>query len=261
MNFHRPRARRWRAWLFALLAPLWLLAAQAAVADPTVKLRGDLAAHGPITLGDLFENAGPASGVIIGLSAPIGLSAVLDAAAVQRLARSHGLDWDNPKGLARITVLSVAAVDRPGPTVEALSYTRSLMTGEIIQPTDLGYAKFPAFAVPAAAPREAQEIIGKMAARPLRAGAPVSIHDTAAPLVIKKDDTVQVAYNADGVSLQLQGKAVASAAIGDPVSVLNTTSKKIIQAIAVGPDQAVVGPDAERLRAASANPLQFASLR
>ena len=63
-------------------------------------------------------------------------------------------------------------------------------------------------------------------------------------------------------SIGLQGKAMSAAAVGDPLSVLNTNSKKVIQAIAVGPDQAVVGPEAEQFRAASlpyAN--QFADTR
>jgi hypothetical protein len=41
---------------------------------------------------------------------------------------------------------------------------------------------------------------------------------------------------------------------------MNTSSKKVFQAIAIGPDQAVVGPEAERMRAASVvDPAQFAS--
>jgi len=157
-------------------------------------------------------------------------------------------------------VLSVAG-EHAGRTAEVLTYTHSLMAGDVIQPADLGYSEMPASAAASSAPRDAQDIIGKMAARPLRAGTPVSMRDIASPLVIKRDDVVQVAYESDGVSLTMQGKAIAAAAVGDPVSVLNTTSKKIIQAVASGPDQAVVGPEAQRLRAANTSPVQFASIR
>jgi flagella basal body P-ring formation protein FlgA len=47
----------------------------------------------------------------------------------------------------------------------------------------------------------------------------------------------------------MQGKAVAAAAVGDPVSILNTLAKTTIQAVASGPDEAVVGPQAEQIRA------------
>ena len=39
-------------------------------------------------------------------------------------------------------------------------------------------------------------------------------------------------------------------AVGDPVAVMNTNSKKVIQAVVTGPDQAVVGPEADAIRAA-----------
>jgi flagella basal body P-ring formation protein FlgA len=256
------RSRAASPVLAAILALTTLMTAPAAWADQPVRLRGDPSAHGPITLGDLFDNAGAAGAVVIGTPAPAGQSAVLDAAAVQRLARQHGLDWDNAGGLQRIMVLSVGgAGGEHGRMVEALTYTHSMMAGDVIQPADLGYSTVPAFSVAASAPRDAQDVIGKMAARPLRAGTPVSTRDVASPLVIKRDDLVQVAYDSDGVSLTMQGKAIASAAVGDPVSVLNVNSKKIIQAIASGPGQAVVGPEAQRVRAASATSLQFASIR
>ncbi len=247
-----------RSVLITALALLALVAAAPrALADQPVTLRAELTAQGPITLGDLFDGAGGAARVVIGAPAPVGQSAVLDAGIVQRLARQHGLAWENPGAVRRIAVLSVAG--EGARMIEALTYTRNLMTGDVIQPTDLAYTKIPAFQAPANAPRDPQDIIGKVAARPLRSGAGASIRDAAAPLVIHRDDVVQVAYEADGISLTMQGKA--EAAVGEPVSVLNTSSKKVVQAIASGPDQAVVGPEAQRLRAANAAPSQFASLR
>lgn len=233
-------------------------AALPARADQPVSLRAELTAQGPITLGDIFDGAGAAARVVIGTPAPVGQSAILDAGAVQRLARMHGLVWDNAGAVRRIAVLSVVGDPH---MIEVLTYTRNLMTGDVIQPTDLAYAKIPAFQAPSAPPHDPQDIIGKVAARPLRSGAGVSVRDTAAPLVIHRDDVVQVAYEADGISLTMQGKAEGAAAVGEAVSVLNTSSKKVVQAIASGPDQAVVGPEAQRLRAANAAPSQFASLR
>jgi flagella basal body P-ring formation protein FlgA len=145
--------------------------------------------------------------------------------------------------------------------VETLTYNHSIQTGDLIQPDDLTYAKVPAFSAPADAPSDANQVIGKVARRPLRAGAAVARHDVSAPQVIKANDTVNVIYRNDGVNLTLQAKALGAAAVGDPVEVMNTTSKKVIQAVASGADEAVVGPDAEALRAqaATAVPSQFAS--
>jgi len=132
----------------------------------------------------------------------------------------------------------------------------------VIRPDDLTYAKLASFAVPADAPRDANDVIGKVARRPLRVGSAVATHDVSDPLVIKADDTVQVAYEADGIRLVLLGKAMGSAAIGDAVSIMNPVSKKAIQAIASGVDEAVVGPAAERIRARPfMSPAQIAALR
>jgi flagella basal body P-ring formation protein FlgA len=236
--------------------------AAAALAGQPVSLRGQVSASGPITLGDLFDSSGPAGGVIIGNGAPAGMSAVLDAGAVQRIARTHGLDWDNPQGLQRIVVPSVgASVASAGPMVEVLTYSRSLTAGEIVQPTDLAFGKVPGFAVPADAPRDADGVIGKVVRRPLRAGSAVAAHDLSNPILVKRDDVVEVSYHTDGISLTLQGKAMADAAAGEPVAIQNVASKKIIQAVVTGADEAVVGPEAETIRAAAHQTApQFAAL-
>jgi flagella basal body P-ring formation protein FlgA len=243
-----------------LLALCW---AAPALAGQPVALRPQVTASGPITLGDLFDHSGEAASVIIGSGAPAGLSAVLDAGAVQRLAREHGLDWDNPQNLQRIVVPSVGGlVAGAGPMVEVLTYSHSMAAGEIVQPTDIAYGKVPSFAVPADAPRDADGVIGKTARRPLRAGAPVADRDLSNSILIKRDDLVEVGYHADGVSLTLQGKAMADAAEGEPVAILNMASKKVVQAVATGPDEAVVGPEADAIRAAATGQTrpQFAAL-
>ncbi len=52
------------------------------------------------------------------------------------------------------------------------------------------------------------------------------------------------------------GKAMRSAGLGEPVAIMNTTSNRVIDAVASGPGQAVAGPAADAARAA---PQQFAA--
>jgi flagella basal body P-ring formation protein FlgA len=235
-----------------------------AMAGQRVELRPAMSAAGLITLGDLFENAGAASQTVVGNAAPAGQSAVLDAAAVQRIARQYGLDWANADNLQRIVVPSSGVHSAVGAAqmVEVLTYARSLMAGDIVQPEDLAFTKVASFAVSPDAPRGAEEVIGKAARRPLRSGAAVAAHDVTPPQVIKRDDIVRVAYSADGVNLTLDGKSMGAAAVGETVAIMNTNSKKVIQAVAVGVDQAVVGPDADQIRAAALiAPSRIAALR
>lgn len=258
----------------ALASPLIALGLLAAAAPPAlagqqVQLRSSIALHdGRVTLGDLFEGAGPASGVVAATSP--GQAVVLDAGRVQALAMVNGLDWSNAAGVRRIiartdvepaAAAAVSSAARPGRSAAILAWARDINPGEVVQAEDLVWSRTLAVA-PSDAPRDPGAMVGQAARRALRMGTAVGAHDVAAAQVIKRDDVVQVAYEADGVRLVLQGKATSAAALGDLVTVLNTASKKQIQAVATGPGQAVAGPGAERLRASlAANPQFLASLR
>lgn len=236
--------RNLAATLLLLLAPI-----QALAGTPVTLKVDTVNADGVITLGDLFDGAGPAAQVPVGTRS--GGTAVLDAGAVQVLAHRAGLDWSNPQGLRRIVVTagSAAAIPSTRGNVEILTYARSLAVGELVSPQDLVWAK--AAAAPADAPSDPDLVIGLAAKRPLRAGAAVSARDVSAPQVIKAGDLVTVTYEDGGISLSLQAKAMAAAAQGETVMVQNTSSKKMLQAIAAGPGQALIGPDADRARAHS----------
>jgi len=242
--------------------------AGAASAATPVNLRLDPASGPSVTLGDLFDAAGPVSQVVVGNGAPAGLNAVLDAGQVQQIAHMNGLDWANPTHIRRIIVHGGAvaaetnATASSGKMVEVLTYARSLAAGEVVQPGDLTYAKLPAFQMTQDSPRDANDIIGKAARRPLRSGTAVASLDVTAAQVIKRDDMIDVAFHAQGMTLTLQGKALGGAALGETFNVLNPNSKKVIQAVAIGPDKAVVGPEAEEMKSAAyPGSMQFAANR
>ncbi|MET3528295.1 flagellar basal body P-ring formation chaperone FlgA [Phenylobacterium koreense] len=225
-----------------------LIATPAAAGQPVTLKLDPVDADGLITLADLFDGAGAAGKVAV--AARPGASAVLDAFAVQAAARNAGLDWSNAQGYRRIIVRAAAeggAASAPRGNVEVLTYARSLAAGEIVQAQDVIWAK--AAAAPADAPGDAEAVIGLAARRPLRAGSAVMARDVAAPQVIKAGEQITVVYEDGGISLSLQGKAMASASVGESFAVQNIASKKIIQAVASGPGQAVVGPAADQIKA------------
>jgi flagella basal body P-ring formation protein FlgA len=233
------------------------LAAALAIATPAlagqpVSLKADtLDADGLVTLGDLFDGAGAAGRVA--LATRSGANLILDATAVQAAARRSGLDWANVEGLRRIvvrggTTASGLSAQTPRGNVDVLTYARSLAAGEIVQASDLVWGK--AAAAPADAPSDPDAVVGMAARRALRVGAVVAGRDVGAAQVIKAGDTITVSYDADGISLSLQGKASASGGVGDSIAVQNTTSRKIIQAVVTGPGEAAVGPSAEAAKAA-----------
>ena len=90
-----------------ILAAIAAVIAGPALADPVSLKANPVDADGQVTLGDLFDGAGGASGVIVGQRA--GPSIVFEAGQLQSLARQSGLDWANPTGLRRVVVRSAAA--------------------------------------------------------------------------------------------------------------------------------------------------------
>lgn len=92
--------------MLPLLAALLLAApviAQAQTSPVPLVLKSSVTdGDGRITLGDVFDNAGAASNVLLGYRK--GATAILDAAIVQTIAARNGLYWDNARGLRRIIV-------------------------------------------------------------------------------------------------------------------------------------------------------------
>lgn len=251
------------------------LVAGPALAGP-VALRADIVDDdGRITLGELFEGAGSASGVVVGRRA--GPTAVLEAGQIQAAARQAGLEWSNPQGLRRIVVREggaapaalaadasarpAAAPAGPGRTVEVLTYARSLAAGEVVQPADVVWSTVQSHLAPAGGGQDAEQVIGLSTRRALRAGQPVSARDLASPQVIARNDLVQVAYEVGGVKLTVTGRASRNASAGEAVPMVNASSGRTIDAVAVGPGRAVAGPAAQTARtlAARSAPQQFAA--
>lgn len=121
-----------------------LLLAGPALAGPVTLKANPVDADGRITLGDLFDGAGSASGVIVGVRS--GPSAVFEAGQLQALARQSGLDWANPTGLRRVVVRHAAvapatvpdsAGDAAAPAPARAGPVRSAYAERIISRNDI----------------------------------------------------------------------------------------------------------------------------
>jgi len=249
----------------ALLTCAFALSATGALAAAPADLKAQPVSHGPsVTLGDVLDGVdGPAAAIVIAPAAQPGLDAVLDADAVRIAAKRAGYDWPNASGFRRIVVSSEAgsassaashaklASARHGKgqahANQALTYARNVMAGDILSAEDFIWSD------DAVAPSDGvgnpDAAVGKAARRALRAGSPVAVHDLVSAKVIKRDDVIAVVFEDDGISLTLQGKALSDASVGDTLDVINPQSKKVIQTVCIGPDQAAVGPRADQVKA------------
>ena len=84
-----------------------LLVAAPALAGPVSLKANPVDVDGAVTLGDVFDGAGSAAGVVVGRRS--GPSVVFEAGQLQSMARQAGLDWANPTGLRRVVVRHAAA--------------------------------------------------------------------------------------------------------------------------------------------------------
>ena len=186
-----------------------LISAGAALAGPVTLKANPVDSDGRVTLGDLFDGAGPASNVVVGNRA--GPSIVFEAGQLQSLARQAGLDWANPPGLRRVVVRHAAVAPpaaAPGPELAAV----------------------------ADAPPSAATV------RPAPARAAY------ADRIISRNDMVEVAYEVGGVRLTISGRAEGNAAAGQRLAVRNLQSGRTIDAVAVAPGQAMAGSAAQEVR-------------
>lgn len=234
------------------LALCLVLGATPALATPVSLVDGPTDDDGVVTLGELFDNAGLASGVRVGTRTAA--TVVLDAAQVQIIARRNGLEWANPAGVRRIIVrsggsgggasLTPVVQTRGAATVEVLTYARSIATGETIQPEDVVWTTVQAHQAPSDGPDDAEAVIGLSARRALRSGAAVRSADLTRPQVIARGDMVDVTYEAGGISLTLRGRALEAATVGEAFRVQNIESGRTIEVVAVEPGRALAGPAA-----------------
>ncbi len=101
-----------------------LMFAGPALAGPVTLKANPVDEDGRVTLGELFDGAGAAAGVVVG--SRTGPSVVFEAGQLQAIARRAGLDWANPTGLRRVVVRHVAAAPAGAPAA---------MSAEVPAPT------------------------------------------------------------------------------------------------------------------------------
>lgn len=243
-----------------LAAALTLLAAATpALAGTPVTLKAAIVDDdGVVTLGEIFDGAGAAARTPV--ARRTGQSVMLSAQAVRLAAARAGLDWANAEGLRQIVVeggaLSAAQGSAPAAAaaaapaargnVDVLTWARGLAAGEVVQPQDVIWAK--AAMAPTGAARDPDAVVGMAARRATRPGAAIVSGDVAGVQVVKPNEIVTLSFESEGVSLALQAKALTGGAVGETINVQNVTSKKVVQAVVVGPGQAAVGPAAEQLK-------------
>lgn len=116
----------------------------------------------------------------------------------------------------------------------------SLSNGAIIGPRDIDTINVPARQINSQTVLDANNIIGMTPRRTVVAGTPVKAEDLAAPQIIQRGKTVLMVYKNGPLTLTAQGKALDNGAKGDVVRVVNASTNRSLQAVAVAENEVEV---------------------
>jgi flagella basal body P-ring formation protein FlgA len=120
-----------------------------------------------------------------------------------------------------VLVLLASAVPAPADTVVAARTIRSL---SLIGAEDLALV---AGEVAGAATR-LDEVVGLEARVMLYPGRPIRLDQLGMPAVVERNQVVTLLYQAGGLTIETEGRALARAGVGDSLRVMNLASKKTV---------------------------------
>ena len=210
-----------------------------------------------ITLGDVAPVTGEHAGILLGPAPPPGQTLALDPAFLVATAKNAGvilaIPLDQPimvtRATGNATPAPVANTARPAMPAAQITSTqtagqvlvlvRDVPRGHVLSADDLSWQD----ANPARPIRNGADIhlaVGLEVRRALKAGQPVLSADLKQPALIRKGEPVKLVYVSAGVRLSVDGVAQNEAAKGEAVRVLNSYSKRTIDAVAEASGEARV---------------------
>ncbi|MCS6932168.1 MAG: flagellar basal body P-ring formation chaperone FlgA [Acetobacteraceae bacterium] len=173
---------------------------------------------------------------------PGALPAVPPAASLRLLVEQPAFDAASGRFSATLLVLADGApperlrlAGRAAVMVPVVVAVRRIPAGRPIGAADLREERWRAERVRPGMAASLAEVAGRQSRRPIGEGQPVVLSDLAAASVISRNETVTVEVEQGALALTLRGRALADAALGEAVPVMNPSSRAVIETIAIGP--------------------------
>jgi flagella basal body P-ring formation protein FlgA len=120
-------------------------------------------------------------------------------------------------------------------TAAVVVAARRLPLGAVVGPGDLRLVRQRAERVRPGLASDPGQVVGKALRRPVAEGMGFAAADLSLPAVVEKNASVTLVMEAPGLSMTAQGRAMASAARGEVVPVMNLASRSIVEGEAIGP--------------------------
>jgi flagella basal body P-ring formation protein FlgA len=123
-------------------------------------------------------------------------------------------------------------------TVDAVAVDHPIERGQVLKVSDLTILRRPK--TEGGALTDLTAVAGLAARHELRPGQALHAADVMKPEIVQRNDNVTIVYEAPGVMLTLRGQAQDAGALGDTIGVLNSESKRVVQAVVAGPGRVTV---------------------
>jgi flagella basal body P-ring formation protein FlgA len=134
------------------------------------------------------------------------------------------------------TARRVAVAGRLVETRQVPVLRRPLQPGDILRIEDITMIAVSVDRLPKDALLDPRVLIGQGARRALRAGDALREGDVRPPILVTRNSAVTIQLRAGGLTLTAQGRALDEGARGAMVRVINSQTKRTIEAVVIGPD-------------------------
>ncbi|MBP0446250.1 flagellar basal body P-ring formation protein FlgA [Roseomonas sp. SSH11] len=132
-------------------------------------------------------------------------------------------------------VLRQRLTGRAVATAAVVVAARRLALGDVVGPDDLRPVRMRVERVRPGLASDPGQVVGRALRRPVAEGAGFAVADLALPQVIAKNAMVTLVMEGPGMSMTAQGRAMAAAARGEVVPVMNLASRAVVEGEVIGP--------------------------
>jgi flagella basal body P-ring formation protein FlgA len=183
---------------------------------------------------------------------------ILPLSAIPRLSAEGG-NYETASNRFAATLLVMAdgmpsirmrVAGRAIATVPAVVATRRLSVGEVVKPEDAKLVQLRAERVRPGTTQRLEDVVGMQLRRPISTDLPFMGADLMQAHIIAKNEIVTMVVDGPGLSLTTQGRALEPATRGGRLSVMNLSSRNVVEAEAIGPGRVRVSLGAGPIRAA-----------
>jgi flagella basal body P-ring formation protein FlgA len=134
--------------------------------------------------------------------------------------------------------------------VEVPHLASTLKAGAVLTPADIEMKKVPFDYADQSGVEAAEDLVGKELKRNGRAGLMLKAADVAERVTVRRNTQVTVLLKTGPMTLTVVGQSLADASAGQPVQVMNTVTKKILNGVAMADGTVAIATAAQKLQVA-----------